>query len=198
MIPHEYVFFGPYLAKFYVKQEFSNRMLKHGKKLKKSHVKNLAGKIKTELLYDTDQDSWILEGYSPFINAWIEGYEKVSSEKNFIKGLSVQSIWINFQKKNEMNPMHSHTNCNLSFVHWIKMPKAIINEGKKDMTKSNKPGGISFFYGEEQNFVRTNSNFMPEENVLMIFPPGLRHEVLPFKSNVTRISVAGNIKFHCE
>ena len=100
MIPHEYVFFGPYLAKFYVKQEFSNRKLKHGKKLKKSHVKNLAGKIKTELLYDTDQDSWILEGYSPFINAWIEGYEKVSSEKNFIKGLSVQSIWINFQKKN--------------------------------------------------------------------------------------------------
>jgi len=196
MIPHEHVFFGPYLAKFNIDQEFSNRMLKQGKKLKISHATNLAGKIKTELLYDTKNDPWVLEGYYPFINSWIEGYEKTSGEKLSIQGVSAQYIWINFQKKNEMNPMHTHTNCDLSFVHWIKIPKAIINEGKKDITKSNRPGGISFFYGEEQDLVRTIRDFIPADDVLMVFPSKLRHEVMPFKSNVTRISVAGNIKFH--
>ena len=198
MIPHEYFYFGPYLAKFNVGLEFSNRLLKQGKKLKISHSTNLAGKIKTELLYDFKKDSWIIEGYYPFIDAWIKGYEKVCGGKLSIKGISLSSIWINFQKKNEINPVHTHTNCDLSFVHWIKIPKAIINEGKKDITKSNKPGGISFFYGEEQNFVRSFIDFMPEENTLMIFPAKLRHEVMPFKSNVSRISVAGNVRLHYE
>ena len=36
---------------------------------------------------------------------------------------------------------------------------------------------------------------MPEENDIFIFPAGLRHWVFPFKSNVERISVSGNILF---
>ena len=198
MIPHEYFYFGPYLAKFNVGLEFSNRLLKQGKKLKISHSTNLAGKIKTELLYDFKKDSWIIEGYYPFIDAWIKGYEKVCGGKLSIKGISLSSIWINFQKKNEFNPVHIHSNCQISFVHWIKMPQAVLNEGKKDITTSSRPGGITFHYGEEQNFIINSRNFFPKENTIMIFPATLKHEVCPFKSNVSRISVAGNIRLHYE
>jgi hypothetical protein len=36
---------------------------------------------------------------------------------------------------------------------------------------------------------------MPKEGDLYMFPAQLRHFVLPFKSDVTRISVSGNILF---
>ena len=36
-------------------------------------------------------------------------------------------------------------------------------------------------------------SFMPEENDMFIFPAWLKHYVAPYKSNVTRISVSGNV-----
>ena len=198
MLPHECFYFGPYLARFNIDPAFSNRMLQVGKKLKESHAKQLAGKIKNELLYDhTGKDRWITESYYPFIESYLQGYEKFANVTlKHIKGISLSSIWINFQKKNEMNPMHTHTGCNLSFVHWISFPKAIIKERNKEITTSAKPGGITFYYGEDQPFVITAREFLPKENTLMIFPSTFKHEVIGFKSNVCRISVAGNIKVH--
>jgi hypothetical protein len=34
---------------------------------------------------------------------------------------------------------------------------------------------------------------MPEENDMFIFPAWLKHWVAPYKSDVTRISVSGNV-----
>ena len=71
-----------------------------------------------------------------------------------------------------------------------------LKERNKDITTSAKPGGITFYYGEDQPFVITAREFLPKENTLMIFPSTFKHEVIGFKSNVCRISVAGNIKVH--
>jgi hypothetical protein len=195
---HEYFGFGPYLASFNVDPAFTNRMLQTGRKLKQSHKKNLAGKIKTELLYDhKGKDRWITESYYPFIESYLRGYKKFAHMSlNHITGISLSSIWINFQKKNEFNPIHTHTNCILSFVHWIRFPQTIMKERKKDVTTSAGPGGITFHFGEDQPFVLTVREFLPKENTLMIFPSTLKHEVIAFKSDVSRISVAGNIILH--
>ncbi len=39
----------------------------------------------------------------------------------------------------------------------------------------------------------TNNSFFPQEGEMFIFPAWLKHWVFPYKSDVTRISVSGNI-----
>ena len=55
------------------------------------------------------------------------------------------------------------------------------------------PGTITFFYGEDQKGIVTAHGVRPTESDLWIFPASLRHMVPPFRSDVTRISISGNL-----
>ena len=55
------------------------------------------------------------------------------------------------------------------------------------------PGGISWTYGEGGRQVISTVHQFPKSGDMYIFPAGLRHWVFPFKSNVERISVSGNL-----
>ncbi len=48
-------------------------------------------------------------------------------------------------------------------------------------------------HGGLLSFVITNNSFFPQEGEMFIFPAWLKHWVFPYKSDVTRISVSGNI-----
>ena len=98
-------------------------------------------------------------------------------------------------KAKEYNPMHIHTQCDLSFVLWLEVPQRMLNEAKKNETNAANPGDTCFFYGEDTSHSVTEKRFIPIVNTLMIFPAKLRHSVMHFNSKVTRTSVAGNIKF---
>ena len=47
-------------------------------------------------------------------------------------------------------------------------------------------------YGEDNWAINSTKHYEPKENKILVFPATLRHEVMAFKSKVTRISVAGN------
>ena len=101
-------------------------------------------------------------------------------------------MWINYQKPNDYNPPHDHDG-KLSFVTYLQIPKELKKENKKYTGKSCGPGGIQFLYGNGPRDCITYMSFMPEENDMFIFPAWLKHYVAPYKSNVTRISVSGNV-----
>ena len=105
------------------------------------------------------------------------------------------SLWINYMKAGDFNPPHDHSG-DLSFVIFPKIPPELLEENKKFTGTLQGPGGISFMWGDSVNHMAISLvHQMPKENDIYIFPAGLRHWVFPFKSDVTRISVSGNILF---
>ena len=109
----------------------------------------------------------------------------------------LKSVWINFQKRNEYNPEHTHFGSDLSFVIYLKIPHSIREEYNSwsNRDKGLPPGCISFSYGEKSNFCINGRNAFPQENTIFIFPSYVRHAVSHFESDCERISVAGNIAF---
>ena len=192
---HKYHQFGPYLAEMPVNPVYCAKLLKLGKKLKKSHRKNLAGQIHHEYLYPIETEPWIFNEFQIYINTWMEGWRRFAQKPNFNPKYRMTQMWINRMKAKEYNPLHVHTNCSLSFIIWLEQPQRILNEAKKNKTNAADPGTTNFVYGEDKWSAVTEKNFIPQVNNLMIFPADLRHSVMHFNSNVIRTSVAGNIIF---
>jgi len=194
---HKYHCFGPYLAEMPVNPDYCAKLLKLGKKLKKSHRSNLAGQIEHEYLYPLDTEPWIFNEFQIYVNTWIEGWKRFSDKPNFNPKYQMTQMWINRMKAKEYNPIHVHTRCELSFVLWLEVPQRMLNEGKgTPLTNVGaKPGELCFLYGEETSYVLSEKRFTPKLNTLLLFPALLRHQVLHFNSKVTRTSVAGNIKW---
>ena len=60
-----------------------------------------------------------------------------------------------------------------------------------------KPGQLMFNYGEnskQRQWATTGHYVNPKTGDMYIFPDQQQHWVAPFKSDVTRISVSGNLK----
>ena len=101
-------------------------------------------------------------------------------------------IWVNFQKPNECNPIHSHTG-KLSLVWYLDIPEVIRQEHLNQ--KSNVPNrGLINFYSTFSTDVLT---FNPQTSDMLIFESNHRHSVYPYKSNVERVSLSMNIKDIC-
>ena len=194
---HKYHHFGPYLAEMPVNPDYCAKLLKLGKKLKKSHRSNLAGQIHHEYIYPLETEPWIFNEFQIYINTWIEGFKKFSHrDPQYNPKYRLEQIWINRMRAKEYNPIHVHTHCDLSFVLFLEVPQRMLNERKRTPLTNvgGKPGDLCFLYGEEAWGSLTEKRFTPVVNTLFIFPATLRHQVLHFNSKVIRTSVAGNIK----
>jgi len=110
------------------------------------------------------------------------------------------TVWVNFQKRHEFNPVHWHKGV-FSFVLWIDIPFANSDEIEVDSVKDaaiNIPGNFQFLYQNTLGQICTHSIPADKEyNYRMIlFPATMRHAVYPFSTvDSSRISVAGNYTF---
>lgn len=114
--------------------------------------------------------------------------------------LKLSQAWVNFQKKHEFNPTHTHSGV-LSFVIWLNIPYLMNDELKNPSTINSTvkcPGHFSFTY------CTTLGNIFEEtipvdkswENKMIVFPSKMNHSVYPFfTSDDFRISVSGNLIF---
>jgi len=106
--------------------------------------------------------------------------------------LELNSLWVNFQKKNDYNPLHTHDG-QFSFVIYLKVPEKIFEVQADSNTKN--AGKITFTYGQETSpFDRTHYIVTPFDKLMFIFPASLQHEVAPFWVDETRVSVSGNFQ----
>ena len=105
-------------------------------------------------------------------------------------------MWVNYQRKLEYNPPHSHSG-DLSFVIYLQVPNELVEERNESVGKRRNfgPGAICFEYGfHDAQFCISDGFRFPEVGELLIFPAWLKHYVFAFKSDVERVSVSGNIK----
>lgn len=123
-------------------------------------------------------------------------YSKAFSYYSGVK-FKMDSLWVNYQRKHEFNPMHTHTGA-LSFVIWVKIPFTNEEESKAAPGRYSNmfsPGNFQFVFSD---VVGTITNHMipadkSYENTILVFPSTLNHQVHPFySSNDYRISISGN------
>ena len=81
----------------------------------------------------------------------------------------------------------------MSFVIFLKVPEEIKKEQRDNVGKSGGPGSLAFIYGEGTRQAITYQSIIPNEGDMFIFPAWVKHYVAPFYSDVTRISVSGNV-----
>ena len=190
---HKHIPFGPYVAKMTLDPGFCKRLLAAGKTLTKKHNAYLAGSIEHEYEFDLNKDKWIEEEFDACIRAWLKGYQQFSGDRHFNPEFKLHPLWINFQRAKEYNPIHSHPGCNLSFVLYLTVPEEMLAE--KRMTTGAAPGHTGFMYGEDAYGFITHRIVRPVERTILMFPSNLRHYVSHFTSDVTRVSVSGNVTF---
>lgn len=180
--------FGPFIYKQNVDEEIIKKFLDASRKLKMDHSENLAGKIKKELLF-TEHDDYEKMLMPYFLN-YITEANKIFLIKMH-KKVKLKSLWTNFQVKEEYNPIHTHTSCDLSFVLYLQVPQNIY--GFQSFSKTPY-GGVTFHYGERNFLCKNKHTYRPKVGELVIFPSWTQHSVEHFIVDEERISVAGNIE----
>ena len=196
----EFLYWGPFVAKFEVEDYITKELLKRSEKIKlNDNRQRLAGHIDRENFYTQEDIDWFVEHTSKYFNNYIQTKENVwtiSSQK--IEHMILDSLWVNYMKKNEYNPPHFHSG-DISFVLYLNVPKQIKKEALEFVSEGEgKPGAIQFIYGTQDrygDYICSHTKF-PKTNELYIFPANLHHTVMPFRSDVERVSVSGN--FFCK
>jgi hypothetical protein len=171
----------------------------------------LAGSIQHEygLYRSVDVLNKFMKKVVPEYWQFVNEHDKCNIPLNITKknGDGLPSLWVNYQKKYEYNPLHDHSGI-LSFVVFVKIPYTLTDEERlPSIANSNNKDSIphfSFVYPSHPN-THSDPRYKPvaEHNInvdksyegtLILFPSWLQHCVTPFyTSNEYRITVAGNL-----
>jgi hypothetical protein len=184
------------------------------KKKQNCFKKSLAGNISHSCKLD-DPQNLVIENlfdklYNPdsnpkmfkFIDEEVANIYKRTGLKDARLDPYLETIWVNFQKKGEFQPIHSHTGV-FSFVIWMDIPYHSKDEAKLPIAKTsdkNHRGG-NFSFVSASGITRSVSEYTielsPEMNgCCCFFPSDLSHQVYPFyTSDKDRISISGNIAY---
>jgi len=185
---------GPCIVHLKISEEFQQKLLKgaeEAKNKKQDYRHMLAGILKEEYAYE-DRQKYVPE-ISQFLGVYDQAYQKWKNESYKKKPEYIlNSLWVNYMKKNEYNPPHDHSDF-LSFVIFLKVPEEILKEQKDFTGNSAGPGSLSFLYGEGNRQAITYQSICPQDRDIFMFPSWIKHYVAPFYSDVTRISVSGNL-----
>ena len=163
----------------------------------------LAGNISSSLRLDVNSplmEDFIKNVIPIYIEHTIKSYGlpwRVKSKEGQV--WSLESLWVNFQKKHEFNPPHDHDGV-YSFVIWMQIPTSYEEQKKLPIcAESNAHGSISNFGFHYTNSLGNVSQFFynmekEAEGYMVMFPSEMKHEVFPFYENDgERISISGNI-----
>tara|TARA_Y100001938_G_scaffold148435_1_gene232130 strand:- start:93 stop:665 length:573 start_codon:yes stop_codon:yes gene_type:complete len=153
-----------------------------------NHRVRLAGHIQGEYLINPKELEKVLENsFKKFNEAYQHWY-------NCNDDFYINSSWVNYMKKGEYNPVHTHDKCDLSAVLYLSVPDEIKKENETFVGTDLGPGSIRFIISSYTPGFISQQSFMPETGDMFIFPAHLMHMVAPFKSDVERVSVAFNMK----
>ena len=184
---------GPCVIRVKISNDFKKLLLEEGEKNKLDFTDKLAGILDKETGYSEESKEKILPMMSEALGIYDQAYQKYTMKPYDKKPeYLLTALWINYQKANDFNPPHDHDG-KLSFVTYLSIPEELKKENAAYTGKSCGPGGIQFLYGNGPRDCVTIYSIFPEENDMFIFPAWLKHWVAPYRSDVTRISVSGNV-----
>ena len=159
---------------------------------------SLAGQITKE--YEITKSRQLLD---PFLEEMGRAYQKewnyYPKENPNDNKLTVESVWVNMQKKLEVNPLHNHDGT-LSFVAWLHVPFKLEDERNMPNCKNSRTVELAstfqFVYTTALGTIANCPMFVESgwEAKIIMFPSKLLHMVYPFQtSDDYRISIAGNL-----
>ena len=159
---------------------------------------SLAGQITKE--YQITKSRQLLD---PFLEEMGRAYQKewayFPKENPNKNDLKVESVWVNMQKKLEINPLHNHDGT-LSFVAWLHVPFKLEDERNVENCKNSRTVELAstfqFVYTTVLGNIANCPMFVENgwEGKIVMFPAKLLHMVYPFQtSDDYRISIAGNL-----
>ena len=159
---------------------------------------SLAGQITKE--YQITKSLPLL---NPFLEEMGRAYQKewnyYPKENPNDNKLTVESVWVNMQKKLEVNPLHNHDGT-LSFVAWLHVPFKLEDERNMENCKNSRTVELAstfqFVYNNVLGSISNCPMFVESgwEAKIVMFPSKLLHIVYPFQtSDEYRISIAGNL-----
>lgn len=204
--------FGPPIFQTHVDSNFTQELIEEGLRLseiKKEWNPIHAGNfLKYGEPYNFDDDFTLKA--EPYLKSFVEKfflglYAQLGDDFQGIKRmlmtqhdrralkegeLKLDTMWINFSKKHDFIPPHSHIGA-LSFIIYCKVDKEIFKEN--EYSSQQQAGQIVFNYGDFITYLQRNEfSIKPYENLMFIFPSGLRHYVPVYFNDGERISVSGN------
>ena len=195
--------FGPMIYKNIISDNWKDEINEAAKTSTREANHRLVGCIDRQVEYKLSEDArselvdYVLEYVDMLYNQGLSKFDSLSFKRE--KGsISMDTPWVNVQKKGEWNPPHMHDG-KFSCIVYTKIPKILRDEWKHPTQrgKLSTAGKIAFLYGE---FMELNqSNFgplQPQEKEIYIFPSWLTHMVYPFNGDCERISCSTNIYFN--
>jgi len=164
-----------------------------------SYHNNLVGNLSYEIILESCREQ--VEKFAVYLASIHEDrYQslKITNDNTLPGKLKLSTLWVNFQKKYEFNPVHKHKGL-YSFVIWIDIPfnreeESIVGPGYR--SPGNKAGCFEFIYTNSLGMltghqIPADSSF---NGKMILFPARLNHTVYPFYSSDSfRISVSGNL-----
>ena len=188
--------FGPYVPLCKVHDGLINGLLKRGDKLTPGDKNpTLAGQLKDQYYFPDKIREEFYRRFNPVFSQYRNihcDFHKLTPKK---LEWGARVLWVNFMKQHEVNPMHNHGD-DYSFVYFLN-DIDLSEEHKNHVARSNLPGNVGFSFGEphhpDRNWTTRQRWFKPKKNLLIMFPSLLEHFVIPFHTDVERVSVSGNI-----
>ena len=179
------------------------KLIDEAKKKPEDMRNTLAGNINSSIRLDAQSpliETFINETLNSFVNKHMEAYG--ATNRPIMKEgqtLAVNSLWVNFQRQTEFNPMHDHAGV-YSFVIWMQIPTSFEEQRKLPIAiNSNASTQISNFAFTYTDILGNICSFIynmekQAEGFMVLFPASLHHLVSPFYDNDgERISISGNI-----
>ena len=120
------------------------------------------------------------------------GHRPVLPEK-FMK-VKLKQLWLNSMGKGNYQPLHVHAGL-FSFVVYVSIPYTLAEEHKLNYGVTdykNKNGCTEFIDPFTHDSITLPVETKLEQNIAL-FPSWITHAVYPFKSDVRRVTVSGNI-----
>jgi uncharacterized protein (TIGR02466 family) len=158
---------------------------------------HLVGKVEAEHLIPSD----LLKNHTEFFKDATLKYIADYAHRNCrpirpdVKPqVHIHSAWYVQQKANDYNPMHLHTNAELSCIGYLQMPDGIDEEWEQDgMDHYPANGHVEFMHGSPTFLNRATFMVRPKVGDFFIFPADMYHTVYPFQSDGERRSFSMNI-----
>lgn len=197
-INFEFFHWGPLVCKYKTDLSNADKLTTLGRKRSDNDYRSeLAGHLDHEYGFtESDRDAFI-KWYGKFFDSYTMQYSERFGTN--LGGLELTSLWINFMKAGDFNPPHMHTG-HISFVLFTSDTTGLLEEQDAFQGTGPDPGCIIFNYGENTYNYAPDWNIRnhyqrPQKGDLYIFPALLKHWVAPFKTDIERVSVSGNLRF---
>ena len=184
------------------------------KELSKSEdwSQNLVGNVEQEILIPKDilnkWGNWFATQVKAYIAQYLAQmyipeqqlfktdlpYEEVVKNVGSKTSITVLSAWYVRSFAGDYNPIHTHTECELTCVGFLKTPDFAKENRKKNSSSNGELQLISNGGGEARHFFENDSiRFIPKVGNWYLFPSNIRHLVYPFRCGGERRSFSINM-----